>query len=114
MMRMMMMMTTTTEATTTKATTEATTTTTTTTTTIIIGLIVIVYRCRFLCYVKYIGFNVSFTVVYSPLLTRTNRIFRIFNSARKSTSLPSFITSGSQIVIAMTLIAVQVTSSDLM
>ena len=28
------------------------------------------------CYVNYTGFNVSFSVVYAPLLTRTNRIYR--------------------------------------
>ena len=62
----------------------------------------------FVCLFNTVGFNVSFAVVYAPLLTRTNRIYRIFNAGKRTKVLPSFTSSFSQIVIALTLIMVQV------
>lgn len=60
------------------------------------------------CYVKYIGFNVSFAIVYSGLLTKTNRIYRLFREGSKGRSLPMLTSSLSQIVIAFVLIVMQV------
>ena len=60
------------------------------------------------CHVTYVGFNVSFTLVYAPLLTRTNRIYRIFNCGRRSKALPPFTSPLSQVVIVLALISVQV------
>lgn len=60
------------------------------------------------CFVDYLGFNASFAVVYAGLLTRTNRIYRIFREGSKGRTLPALTSSLSQIVIAMGLILVQV------
>ncbi|ELU11077.1 hypothetical protein CAPTEDRAFT_47265, partial [Capitella teleta] len=63
---------------------------------------------RFVCVLNYIGFNVSFTLVYAPLLTRTNRIHRIFCKGKVTTQKPHFTSPLSQVIIACTLIAIQV------
>lgn len=60
------------------------------------------------CYVKYLGFNASFAIVYAGLLTRTNRIYRIFREGSKGRTLPALTSSLSQIFIASSLILVQV------
>lgn len=63
------------------------------------------------CFVDYLGFNTSFAVVYAGLLTRTNRIYRIFREGSKGRTLPALTSSLSQIVIALGLILVQVISN---
>jgi len=65
---------------------------------------------RFLCCFDFIGFNVSFAVIYAALLTRTNRIYRIFRAGRRTKVLPSFATPVSQVVIAVSLLFVQVSA----
>lgn len=60
------------------------------------------------CYINYTGFNVSCAVVYAPLLTRTNRIYRLFLGGRRGTSLPRFTSPLSQVVIASLLVSIQV------
>ncbi|KAL3189489.1 hypothetical protein MRX96_002796 [Rhipicephalus microplus] len=47
----------------------------------------------------------------TALLTKTNRISRIFESARRSARRPSFISPKSQVVISLMLISVQVVAS---
>jgi hypothetical protein len=63
---------------------------------------------QFVCVLNYVGFNVSFTLVYAPLLTRTNRIHRIFCNGKITTQKPQLTSPLSQIIIACTLIAIQV------
>lgn len=55
-----------------------------------------------------VGF--TFSCIYAALLTKTNRISRIFDSARKTARRPSFISPRSQVVITMILVLVQVCS----
>ncbi len=62
----------------------------------------------FVCCFNFVGFNVSFTVVYSAILTRTNRIYRIFHAGKRTKKMPRFISSVSQIVITILLILIQV------
>uniref|UniRef100_A0A182FL93 G-protein coupled receptors family 3 profile domain-containing protein n=1 Tax=Anopheles albimanus TaxID=7167 RepID=A0A182FL93_ANOAL len=50
----------------------------------------------------------SFTVVYAALLTKTNRIARIFNASTKSAKRPSFISPHSQLVICGILVSFQI------
>lgn len=57
--------------------------------------------CRF-------GVGFCFTVVYAALLTKTNRISRIFNAGRRTVKRPSFISPKSQLVICTGLISIQV------
>ena len=66
----------------------------------------------FVCHFNYIGFNVSFAVVYAPLLTRTNRIYRIFSSGKRTKVVPSFTSPLSQVLITICLIFVQVRGNN--
>lgn len=58
-------------------------------------------HCRF-------GAGFCFTVVYAALLTKTNRISRIFKHGKQSAKRPSFISPRSQLVICSGLTSVQV------
>lgn len=49
-----------------------------------------------------------FTVVYGALLTKTNRISRIFKHGKQSAKRPSYISPRSQLVICAALTSVQV------
>ncbi|KAG9509911.1 Metabotropic glutamate receptor, partial [Fragariocoptes setiger] len=52
--------------------------------------------------------NFGFSLMYASLLVKTNRISRIFDSARKSAKRPSFISPKSQMIITTILVAIQV------
>ena len=52
--------------------------------------------------------GLSFSVVYAPLLLKTNRIFRIFQSAKTTAARPSLISPLSQVMIGLGIILVQV------
>lgn len=54
------------------------------------------------------GAGFCFTVVYAALLTKTNRISRIFNAGKHSAKRPSFISPRSQLIICSGLVGVQV------
>lgn len=60
------------------------------------------------CKMSYAGFNISFAVVYSPLLTRTNRIYRLFQGGIRGKALPSLTSPLSQVVIALVIVSIQV------
>lgn len=61
-----------------------------------------------ICAIQRFGVGLGFAVIYSSLLTKTNRISRIFYSARKSAKRPPFISPKSQIVITSILICIQI------
>jgi len=56
------------------------------------------------------GAGFCFTVVYAALLTKTNRIARIFKASKQSAKRPSFISPESQLIICSFLTFVQVGS----
>lgn len=56
------------------------------------------------------GAGFCFTVVYAALLTKTNRIARIFKASKQSAKRPSFISPQSQLIICSALISIQVGS----
>ncbi|KAL6260303.1 hypothetical protein P5V15_007835 [Pogonomyrmex californicus] len=60
------------------------------------------------CVLQRFGVGVSFSAVYGALLTKTNRIARIFDSASRSAVRPRYISPTSQVCIAAALIAFQV------
>lgn len=60
------------------------------------------------CVFQRFGVGVSFSAVYGALLTKTNRIARIFDSASRSAVRPRYISPTSQVCIAAALIAFQV------
>ncbi|XP_071089071.1 metabotropic glutamate receptor 7-like [Haliotis cracherodii] len=63
---------------------------------------------NFSCYVNNVGFSLTFTLVYVPLLVKTSRIYRIFRAGKKTTVLPRCTSSSSQVVIVTGLLTFQV------
>ncbi|XP_013392097.2 metabotropic glutamate receptor 3 [Lingula anatina] len=61
-----------------------------------------------ICSLQRFGVGFGFAIIYASLLTKTNRIYRIFNRATKSAKRPAFISPRSQVVIAGILIGIQV------
>ncbi|RXM95828.1 Metabotropic glutamate receptor 2 [Acipenser ruthenus] len=59
------------------------------------------------CTLRRLGLGTSFAVCYSALLTKTNRIARIFNGVKDGAQRPRFISPASQVVICMALISCQ-------
>ncbi|XP_034248278.1 metabotropic glutamate receptor 2-like [Thrips palmi] len=60
------------------------------------------------CGVQRFGAGFCFTVVYAALLTKTNRIARIFKAGTRTAKRPSFISPKSQLLICFFLVTVQV------
>ncbi|XP_050729966.1 metabotropic glutamate receptor-like [Eriocheir sinensis] len=60
------------------------------------------------CGVQRFGLGFCFAVVYSALLTKTNRISRIFNAGKRTTKRPSLISPRSQLCICFCTVSVQV------
>ena len=51
--------------------------------------------------------GIDFNMVYGAMLTKTNRISRIFQSASQSARRPSYISPRSQLIITAVLVSVQ-------
>ncbi|XP_055353329.1 metabotropic glutamate receptor-like [Paramacrobiotus metropolitanus] len=68
----------------------------------------IAYPSPIICAFQRFGVGFGFSIMYSALLTKTNRISRIFESASKSAKRPGFISPKSQLIITSILISVQV------
>ncbi|ESO82657.1 hypothetical protein LOTGIDRAFT_71543, partial [Lottia gigantea] len=60
------------------------------------------------CYLNHIGFSLTFTFVYAPLLVKTNRIYRIFRAGRKTTLLPRCTSSPALVAIVTGIISIQI------
>uniref|UniRef100_UPI00358EEBF4 metabotropic glutamate receptor 3-like isoform X2 n=1 Tax=Myxine glutinosa TaxID=7769 RepID=UPI00358EEBF4 len=63
-----------------------------------------------ICALRRLGLGTSFTVCYAALLTKTNRIARIFGNTSDGAQRLRFISPASQVFICMTLVACQVLS----
>lgn len=61
----------------------------------------------FICSLRRIFLGLGMSISYAALLTKTNRIYRIFEQGKMSVSAPRFISPASQLVITFTLISVQ-------
>uniref|UniRef100_A0A8C8SFE8 Glutamate metabotropic receptor 4 n=1 Tax=Pelusios castaneus TaxID=367368 RepID=A0A8C8SFE8_9SAUR len=59
------------------------------------------------CSLRRIFLGLGMSISYAALLTKTNRIYRIFEQGKKSVSAPRFISPASQLVITFTLISLQ-------
>ncbi|KAG7454318.1 hypothetical protein MATL_G00258420 [Megalops atlanticus] len=59
------------------------------------------------CTLRRLGLGTSFAVCYSALLTKTNRIARIFGGVKDGAQRPRFISPSSQVFICLSLISVQ-------
>ena len=60
------------------------------------------------CALNRFGFSISITLIYAPMLVKTNRIYRIFASAQKTTRRPQFTSPRSQILASLFLILIEV------
>ncbi|XP_030623687.1 metabotropic glutamate receptor 4-like [Chanos chanos] len=60
-----------------------------------------------ICSLRRIFLGLGMSISYAALLTKTNRIYRIFEQGKKSVSAPRFISPASQLVITFSLISVQ-------
>ena len=60
------------------------------------------------CIMQRFFLSAGFSIIYASLLTKTNRIYRIFNSALKTTQRPAYISPQSQVVIASLLASLQI------
>ena len=72
------------------------------------SFILIIKPSAVVCAVQRFGIGFGFSMTYASLLTKTNRISRIFDSASKSAKRPAFISPKSQLVISAILISFQV------
>nr|XP_009670156.1 PREDICTED: metabotropic glutamate receptor 4-like [Struthio camelus australis] len=59
------------------------------------------------CSLRRIFLGLGMSISYAALLTKTNRIYRIFEQGKKSVSAPRFISPASQLVITFSLISLQ-------
>ncbi|XP_045447872.1 metabotropic glutamate receptor 2-like [Melitaea cinxia] len=62
----------------------------------------------FLCSLQRFGTGFCFTVIYAALLTKTNRIARIFDASKHSARRPSLISPKSQLLICSVLVSIQI------
>ncbi|XP_075955736.1 metabotropic glutamate receptor 4-like [Anarhichas minor] len=60
-----------------------------------------------ICSLRRIFLGLGMSISYAALLTKTNRIYRIFEQGKMSVSAPRFISPASQLVLTFTLISVQ-------
>ncbi|XP_018013510.2 metabotropic glutamate receptor [Hyalella azteca] len=64
-----------------------------------------------ICACQRFGVGFGFSLIYSALLTKTNRISRIFDSASRSARRPGFISPKSQVIITCFLVSIQVAAT---
>lgn len=60
-----------------------------------------------ICSLRRIFLGLGMSISYAALLTKTNRIYRIFEQGKMSVSAPRFISPASQLLITFSLISVQ-------
>ncbi len=60
------------------------------------------------CYVSSLGFHLSVTVLYTALLLKTHRVYRIFNSGKRGKIGLKWIGPSSQLLFTFLLITLQV------
>ncbi|XP_074605223.1 metabotropic glutamate receptor 8-like [Brevipalpus obovatus] len=72
-----------------------------------ITYLLILRPSRIVCGFTHTMIGCSFSIVYSSILIKTNRIARIFESSKKSAARPQFISPQSQLAICFMLILVQ-------
>ena len=60
------------------------------------------------CRISRVGFHISFTITYAPLLLKTCRIYRIFELSRRNAQIPVLIGNKVQVFISLAVIMFQV------
>ncbi|XP_078700001.1 metabotropic glutamate receptor 3-like [Branchiostoma floridae x Branchiostoma belcheri] len=59
------------------------------------------------CLINRLMFGADFTLIYAPLLTKLNQVYRIFSGASTSVVKPRFIGSHAQVFISVLLVLIQ-------
>ncbi len=60
------------------------------------------------CYITHFGFNISVTLIYTPLVVKTNRVYRIFAGSEKFVKEFKCISITSQLFITAVIVIIQV------
>lgn len=60
------------------------------------------------CAFRRLLLGLGMAITYSAMLTKTNRIYRIFEQGKRSVTPPKFISPASQLIITFVLISIQV------
>ena len=60
------------------------------------------------CYVNYLGFNLSCTLIFGPLFVKTNRLFRIFSASENLKQNIRLVNTTSQVVFIFIIIFIEV------
>ena len=68
----------------------------------------VIYPSDSVCVCRRLLFHMSVSMIFTPILAKTSRVYRIFSSARKSQKRPRFISPRAQMVITGMLLAMQV------
>ena len=74
----------------------------------IIAMLYITYPDIKSCILRQTGFHMSVCVMYAPLLAKTSRVYRIFNSGKNGTSRPKFISNKAQLIFTSIMIVIEV------
>ncbi|XP_037917846.1 metabotropic glutamate receptor 2-like [Hermetia illucens] len=74
----------------------------------LVTFVLVLRPTNIVCGLQRFGAGFCFTVVYAALLTKTNRIARIFKAGKQSAKRPSLISPKSQLIICACLMSVQV------
>ena len=68
----------------------------------------VLYPSDSVCIYQRLLFHASVSMIFTPILAKTSRVYRIFSSGKKSQLRPRFISPKAQLVITGMLLAVQV------
>ena len=60
------------------------------------------------CLLRHAGFNIAVSMIYAPILTNTNRVYRIFSAGKRGVKRPAFISNGVQRKLTCFLVGLQV------
>lgn len=60
------------------------------------------------CKCRHMGFGSAVALMYAPLLTKTNRVFRIFQAGKRGIKRPGYISTPFQMLVTALLFAIQV------
>ena len=60
------------------------------------------------CICRHVGFNIAVSLIYAPLLTKTNRVFRIFGAGKRGVKRPPYISTNAQLILTSLLLVIQV------
>ncbi|XP_074641288.1 metabotropic glutamate receptor 3-like [Tubulanus polymorphus] len=62
---------------------------------------------RFVCWLQRFGFAISYTVVYTPLLVKSTRMYRIFSAGKRGISKLKYISNSSQMIVTSIVLLLQ-------